>query len=111
MKTDDIKCENSINGYNSRIIIWKKHFGVQIYSMMEKYSKYINKQIIRFDHYLEFIVKNSDFIQDVYKGKVLDYNFYCKNKESLPEEGSIIAFPRSPKPHECEESWIKDHWK
>ena len=29
---------------------------------------------------LEFIVKNADFTQDVFIGKILDYNTYCKEK-------------------------------
>ena len=45
-------------------------------------------------------------------GKILDYNTYCKDKklEELPKDGSIIAFPRSPKPHQCNEDWIKKLW-
>lgn len=110
MKTDDIQCENSINGYNSSIVVWKRGFGKEIYSTMEKYEKALTKQIVRFDHYLEFIVKNSDFTQDVFKGKILDYNTYCKGKKELPTDGAIVAFPRSPKPHECNEDWIKQFW-
>ena len=110
MKTDDIKCENSINGYNSSIVVWKRGFGKEIFSTMEKYEKALTKQIVRFDHYLEFIVKNSDFTQDVFVGKILDYNTYCKGKKDLPENGAIIAFPRSPKPHECNDEWISKYW-
>lgn len=110
MKTDDIQCENSVNGYNSSVVVWKRGFGKEIYSTMEKYEKALTKQIVRFDHYLEFIVKNSDFTQDVFKGKILDYNTYCKGKKDLPENGAIVAFPRSPKPHECNEEWIKKFW-
>ena len=29
---------------------------------------------------LEFIVKNADFTQDIFIGKILDYNTYCKEK-------------------------------
>jgi hypothetical protein len=111
MKTDDIKCENSIGGYNSSIILWRKDFGGEIYDSMVKYETCINNQIIRFDHYLEYMVRNSDFIQDEFVGKILDYNFYCKGKESLPEGGAVVAFPRSPKPHDCNEKWIDEHWK
>lgn len=111
MKTDDIQCESSINGYNSSIVIWKRGFGKEIYNVMERYETLLTKQIVRFDHYLEFIIKHSDFIQDVFKGKILDYNTYCKGKDELPSTGAIIAFPRSPKPHECNESWISKYWK
>jgi hypothetical protein len=110
MKTDDIQCENSKDGYNSSIILWRNGFGQQIYNVLAKYHKFITRQIIRFDHYLEFIVKNSDFTQNSFPNKIHDYNFYCKGKKELPSECSIIAFPRSPKPHECQEEWIKLNW-
>ena len=112
MKTDDIQCEGSHNGYNSSIILYRKNFGRKIYDIMDKYENELTNQIIRFDHYLEFIVKNADFTQDVFIGKILDYNTYCKDKklEELPKDGAIIAFPRSPKPHQCSEDWIKKYW-
>ena len=112
MKTDDIQCEGSHNGYNSSIILYRKNFGRKIYDIMDKYENELTNQIIRFDHYLEFIVKNADFTQDVFIGKILDYNTYCKDKklEELPKDGAIIAFPRSPKPHQCSEDWIKKFW-
>jgi len=77
---------------------------------MKKFHSQINKQIIRFDHYLEYIVKNSQFVQDQFKNKVLDYNTYCKGKDELNENAAIIAFPRHPKPHDCKEKWIEKHW-
>jgi len=110
MKTDDIQCEGSVKGYNSSIILYRKIFGSIIYEFMLKFQNQINKQVIRFDHYLEFLVKNADFIQDEFEGKVLDYNTNCKNRDQLPELGSIIAFPRNPKPHECKEIWIEKYW-
>jgi hypothetical protein len=110
MKTDDIQCENSKNGYNSSIILWRNGFCEEIYNLLLKYHKYITKQIIRFDHYLEFLVKNADFTQECFPKRILDYNFYCKGVNDLPNEASIIAFPRSPKPHECNEEWVKKHW-
>ena len=112
MKTDDIQCEGSHNGYNSSIILYRKNFGRKIYDIMDKYENELTNQIIRFDHYLEFIVKNADFTQDVFIGKILDYNTYCKDKkfDELPKDGAIIAFPRSPKPHQCSEDWIKKYW-
>lgn len=110
MNTNDITCENSKDGYNSSIILWRNGFGKQIYNFMNAYYKHITKLIIRFDHYLEYIMKNSEFIQDVFKGLVLDYNTYCKDKEELPLNGGIVAFPRYPKPHQCNENWLKKYW-
>ena len=56
------------------------------------------------------MIKGSDFIQDLFNGKVLDYNECCKGIDILPQDASIIAFPRSPKPHECTEKWVVDNW-
>jgi len=110
LKTDDIKCELSKNGYNSSIILWRNGVGDNIYDTLEKYHNYIVTQLVRFDHYLELMIKGSDFIQDLFNGKVLDYNECCKGIDILPQDASIIAFPRSPKPHECTEKWVVDNW-
>lgn len=108
--TNDIQCEGSKNGYNSSIVLWRNGYGTQIYDFLVHYHSHITKQVIRFDHYLEYIIKNSDFVQDEFKNLVLDYNFYCKGKEELPVTGGIIAFPRYPKPHECSEKWVSQYW-
>lgn len=110
MNTNDIACEGSTNGYNSSIILWRNGFGEGIYQYIKKNHDFIVKQVVRFDHYLEYIIKNVDFIQEEFKNKVLDYNTYCKDKSSLPDNGAIIAFPRYPKPHECNEKWIFEYW-
>lgn len=110
MSTNDIQCENSKGGYNSSIILWRNGICDNIYGFLENYHQHITKQVIRFDHYLEFIVKNSDFVQTEFPGQVLDYNTYCKDKQDLPITGSIIAFPRYPKPHECKEVWVEKYW-
>lgn len=110
MSTNDIKCEGSKDGYNSSIILWRNGIGSKIYDFLVTYHKYLCKQVIRFDHYLEFMIKNSDFVQTEFPKLVLDYNTYCKDKEELPSDGAIIAFPRNPKPHECKETWISKYW-
>ncbi len=111
LKTDDIKCEYSENGYNSSIILWRNGIGMKIYEFMYKYHEYLIHILLRFDHYLEFIIKNADYIQEIFPKKVLDYNTYCKERDNLPENASIIAFPRNPKPHSCKEKWISEHWR
>ena len=73
MKTDDIQCEGSHNGYNSSIILYRKNFGRKILILWINMK--MNLQIK-----LEFIVKNADFTQDIFIGKILDYNTYCKEK-------------------------------
>ena len=66
---------------------------------------------MRFDHFLEMMVKRADFVQDVFPGEVCDYMFLkTKSKgavEMLPSEARVICFPRTPKPHECDDEWIR----
>jgi len=66
---------------------------------------------MRFDHYLEMLVHNAIILQDEVPGRILDYTTHCQ-QESLPEGCSIVAFPRSPKPHEIEEKyeWVREFW-
>ena len=45
MKTDDIQCEGSHNGYNSSIILYRKNFGRKIYDIMDKYENELTNQI------------------------------------------------------------------
>lgn len=56
------------------------------------------------------MVKNAHFVQDVFPGEVCDYMF-LKNKSKgemeVPEEARVICFPRNPKPHECDDEWIR----
>ena len=112
LSTNDIKCEGSKDGYNSSIVLWRNGVGSQIFDFLVEYHDQITKQLVRFDHYLEYIVKNSDFVQQEFPGIVLDYNFYVKGKDSLEDypTSGIVNFPRHPKPHDCSEQWIKTNW-
>lgn len=109
LKTDDIQCEGTKDGYNSSVVLWRNGFCGEIYSFIEAFHEHITGQVVRFDHFLEFIVKGGDFIQDIFQGKVLDYNTYCKDRD-LPESGAIVAFPRHPKPHQCKDAWLEKYW-
>lgn len=56
------------------------------------------------------MVENSEFIQEIYPGQVLDFTSECQG-DILPENTRIVAFPRDPKPHEVtEKQWMKQHW-
>lgn len=80
--------------------------------MLAKYYKDMTHYLMRFDHYLEMLVQNADYIQEICPNKVLDYTSHCQRDE-LPEECAIVAFPRSPKPHEVVDRhpWVTEHWK
>lgn len=109
MSTSDIYCETSKDGVNSSIIAWHSSFGSSIYNSLKRYYKHILKFICRFDHWIEMMVSDPDYVQAFYPGQFLDYCTYCK--ESLPENCRMICFPRDPKPHECSEPWILSNWQ
>ena len=109
--TENIFCEKRGNGYNSSIMIYESGFGKEIYQVLEKYSKYLWKAIMRFDFFLEMMVLNADELQKVFPEQIQDYVTTCKGKEKVPENCRIICFPRDPKPHECHEPWINIYWK
>ena len=84
-----------------------------LFDTLEKYNTAVVKFLMRFDHYLEMLVFNADLVQEMLPGQVLDYMEHCKGKPDVPENCRIIAFPRTPKPHEImdTEPWTKNHWK
>ena len=66
---------------------------------------------MRFDHYLEMLVHDAIVLQDVSPGVILDYTTHCMT-EDLPKSCGIVAFPRSPKPHEVvgKFGWVEKYW-
>lgn len=102
--TEDIYCEKRVGGYESG-------FGAEVYQVLEQYSKYLWRAIMRFDFFLEMLIADADPLQSVYPGQILDYCKECKGKVKVPETCRIVCFPRDPKPHECSEPWISEFWK
>jgi hypothetical protein len=109
LRTDEIQneCLNK-GGYNSSIMYWRGNEFCRIYELLKIAHDEVGNYLFRFDYWLEMMVLNSEFIQDVWPGEVKDYLAECK--ESLPEGTKIIAFPRDPKPHEFPSEWIRDWW-
>jgi len=107
---ENIFCEKRTKGYNSSIMIYQSGFGQQIYEVLEKYSKYLWKAIMRFDFFLEMMIKNADELQKIFMSQIEDYNTSCKNQENVPKNCRIVCFPRDPKPHQCNEKWLIQNW-
>jgi len=100
LKTDDFACEKkNKSGYNSSIIIWNNSKFEAIYLELKKNFEAITKFIVRFDFWLEMMVKKADFLQDLYPNKIADYLSLCQEK--LDENTRIVCFPRTPKPDSC----------
>ncbi len=111
LKTDDFACEKqNKSGYNSSIIIWdNSNYQVEsIYLELKKNFEAINKFIVRFDFWLEMMVRNADFLQEVFPNQIVDYLSSCQEK--LAVDARIVCFPRNPKPDSCSSAWIKEHW-
>jgi hypothetical protein len=62
MSTDDIFCETIKGGYNSSIVIFQSGFASILYETLVKYYDYLLKYLMRFDHYLEMLIWNADFV-------------------------------------------------
>ena len=90
-------------------MIFSAGFGQIIYDTLQKYFQFLQKVIVRFDHFLEMMIQNADFLQTFFPKEILDFNMHCK-QDALPEGCSVVCFPRSPKPHEVDYLWIKKYW-
>ena len=109
LKTDEFACEKqNKSGYNSSVIIWNDDKMESIYLELKKNFESITKFIVRFDFWLEMMVKNADYLQDLYPNFIMDYVTHCKEK--LVENVRIVCFPRLPKPDSYPSEWIKEHW-
>ena len=109
LKTDDFACEKDNKlGYNSSIMIWNSKKFESIYLELKRNFEGITKFIVRFDFWLEMMIKNSDFLQDLYKDQIADYLLHAKEK--LHPNIRIVCFPRTPKPDTYPSEWIKDYW-
>ncbi|KAL4506501.1 hypothetical protein ABPG72_000072 [Tetrahymena utriculariae] len=111
LKTEDLACEKyHKDGYNSSIMIWdKRNVDLErVYIALKENFEQITQYIVRFDYWLEMMINNADFIQDVFPTEVSDYLNYCQNK--LPENTRIVCFPRKPKPEDYPSDWIKEYW-
>ncbi|CAD8098711.1 unnamed protein product [Paramecium primaurelia] len=110
LKTDEIACEKqNKNGYNSSIVIWNnREVFKRIFTELDSNWKNIQKFIVRFDFWLEMIVENADFLQDIYPTQISDFVFECK--EQVPQNTRIVTFPRMPKPDSYPAEWIKEKW-
>ena len=62
LSTDEIFCENVNNGYNSSVMIFHKEKTRHLYDTLERYYDHIMKYLMRFDHYLEMLVRNAELV-------------------------------------------------
>ena len=62
LSTDDIFCENVANGYNSSVMIFHRERLGHLYNVLSNYYAHIMKYLMRFDHYLEMLVRNAELV-------------------------------------------------
>ncbi len=111
LRTDELHCETlNKQGYNSSILLWRDDHFEPIYSCLKACYHELNQYIYRFDYWLEMLVRDAEFVQELFPGQVLDYTADCQD-DQLPPDTRIVAFPRSPKPHEVtSKAWVQEHW-
>jgi hypothetical protein len=68
---------NHKNGYNSSVVVWNTNAFTPIYTELEKNFVNINKLIVRFDFWLEMVVANALFLDEIYPNQIVDYSLHC----------------------------------
>lgn len=112
LATDEIFCENVDGGYNSSVMIFRACDLRILYDTLVKYYDHLLNYLLRFDHYLEMLVWDCTLVQKELPGQVLDYmqTFVQQKQKEVPADCRVIAFPRTPKPHEINDSWRDKLW-
>ena len=59
--------------------------------------------------YREYLHDKMDFVQNKYPNQLFSYKNHVRG-QGLPENARIISCHGNPRPHEINESWIKEHW-
>jgi hypothetical protein len=69
------------------------------------------KQLVhRLDYWLETCVPGADVLQELFPGQLVDYKSHCAAGRP-PPGARVVNFPLKPKPHECGEEWVREHWR
>ncbi len=111
LSTDEIYCETAKEeGYNSSIMLFPASIGDYLHAVLMEWKTWLLRYIVRFDHFLEMMVGGAHFVQKVFPGEVADYMFLKERGAGLPEGTRVVCFPRSPKPHECGDEWVREEW-
>ena len=93
-------------------MVFHKERTRHLYDVLQRYYEHIMKYLMRFDHYLEMLVRNAELVQEIVPGQLIDYSqhFRVNKATELPPDCRIVAFPRNPKPHEIDDAWVAEHW-
>ncbi|KRX07220.1 hypothetical protein PPERSA_00377 [Pseudocohnilembus persalinus] len=111
LKTDQFACEQlNKGGYNSSIMIWDSSIMKPVYQVLKDNYDAITKYLNRFDFWLEMMIENAEFLNDKFTNNIADYLNDCKDKQQLSDQTKIVCFPRTPKPEDCHEQWVYEHW-
>ena len=109
LRTDEIACETqNKNGYNSSMILFRGNRYRDILRELLEIYGILTKRVFRFDYWLEMIVPDCQFIQDLFPNQVSD--FVTKCKDELDNESKIVIFPRKPKPEDYPANWVREYW-
>ena len=45
------------------------------------------------------------------KIQISSYRRHCQGRRHAPGKAKIVCFHGYPRPHECVEPWVKEHWR
>ena len=67
--------------------------------------------LMRWDHWVEMLLPDADVLQQLYPGLFVDYRRHCREAGGPPPGSACVCFPRTPKPHEVDTAWVREHWR
>lgn len=108
LSSQEIACEDSADGYNSSVMVWRSDQYRRIYSDFMENKERVLEVMDRFDHWLEVMLPEVETMQGRYPGMCRDFTQACS--ETLPPDCQIVIFPQSPKPSDYPSPWVRLHW-
>ena len=55
---------------------------------------------------------DADFWQSMFPGQIVSYKPRPNERlREIPEDARIVCFHGDPRPHECDEAWLKQYWR
>ncbi len=89
-------------------MIWQGNLLKPVYDTIANDFVSIQKNLVRFDYWLDMMIENADEIEKLYPGKVICFN--SDTQKEIPGDTIIVCFPKTPKPSQYLSEWVKQYW-
>ncbi|GMH95268.1 hypothetical protein TrST_g1355 [Triparma strigata] len=116
LDTEGMVNEDRKGGFNSSVVVWGGGMDGIYDGLVDEFEK-VGRVIYKFDHWFEMCALGVEGVS-VLRG-VREF-MSCRDgifNNGRDEEGleeavgvGIVTFPLRPKPHECEEEWVRAAW-